>query len=107
MIVLFILHILHIIHIIYILHIHFVQDAFDPAGIEFNTCPTMAKQIVDVMLPEQDGEVHKLSLHEGKVNWLEMCIYISYFEYLTFCVRHLNQHMEPRQDSTLHYTHSG
>ncbi len=44
---------------------HFVQAAFDPAGIEFNTFPTMAKHIVNAMLPEQDGKVHKLSLNEG------------------------------------------
>ena len=67
--------VLYILHINHILHIHFVQDVFDPAGIEFNTFPTMAKHTVNAMLPEQDGEVHKLSLHEGKVHWLEICIY--------------------------------
>ncbi len=44
-------------------HIYCIQDAFDPAGIEFNTFPVMAKHIVKAMLPEQNGEVHKLSLH--------------------------------------------
>jgi hypothetical protein len=63
--VMYILHNNHILHILYILPIHFVQDAFDPAGIEFNTFLTT----------EQDGEVHKLSLHESKVHWLEMCIH--------------------------------
>ncbi len=63
-----ILHINHILCILCILHIHFVQDAFDPAGIEFNTFPTMAKHIVDAMLSEKDGEVHKLSLHDCKVD---------------------------------------
>ena len=43
-----------------------MQDAFDPAGIEFNTFPTMAKHIVEAMLPEHDAKIHKLSLHERK-----------------------------------------
>jgi hypothetical protein len=73
--VLYILHFNYILPFLYVLHIHFVQDAFDPAGIEFNTFPTMAKSIANAMLPEQDGEAHKLSLHEGKVHWLEMNIY--------------------------------
>ncbi len=41
--VLYTSHINHILHILYILHIYFVQEAFDPAGIEFKTFPTMAK----------------------------------------------------------------
>ncbi len=54
--VLYISHTNHISHILFILSLHivFVQDAFDPSGIEFNTFPTMAKHIVNVMLPEQD-----------------------------------------------------
>jgi hypothetical protein len=69
----------------YILHIHFVQYAFDPAGIEFNTFPTMVKHIVDAMLPEQDGEVHKLSYMKVKCIGLK-CAYFTYFTYLTFCL---------------------
>ncbi len=55
--------------------IYCVQDAFDPPGIEFKTFPVVAKHIVKTMLPEQNGKVYKLFLHEGKVHWLEMCIY--------------------------------
>ncbi len=58
---------------------HFVQDALDPSDIEFNTFPTMAKHIGNAMLPEHYGELHKLSLHEGKVIWLEICIYYIFF----------------------------
>ncbi len=61
-----------------------LQDVFDPAGIELNTFPTMAKHIVKAMLPEQNGKVHKLSLHEGKVK----CAYITYFAYLSFFLSH-------------------
>ena len=46
----------------------FVQAAFDPDGIELNSFPTMAKQIIKAMLPDQDEEVHKLFLHEGEVH---------------------------------------
>ncbi len=80
--VLYILHILHILHILNIQHIYCVQDALDPAGIEFNTFPVMAKHIVKAMLPEQNGKVHKLSLHEGKVHWLEMCIYYIFCRFI-------------------------
>ena len=80
---------LHILHILNIKHIYVVQHAFDPAGIEFNTFPTMAQHIVGAMLPEHDGKIHKLSLHERKLLWLEMCIYDAYFAYLTyFCLSH-------------------
>ncbi len=64
--VLYIFHIFHIFHILITKHIYCIQDVFDPAGIEFNTFPTMAKHIVKSMLPEHNGKVHKLSLHEGK-----------------------------------------
>jgi hypothetical protein len=42
----------------------------------------MAKHIVKAMLPEQNGTVHKLSLHEGKVHGLEMCIYYIFLSQL-------------------------
>jgi len=45
-----------------------MQDAFDPAGVQFKTFPTMAKHIVETMLPEHDAKIHKLSLHDRK--WL-------------------------------------
>jgi hypothetical protein len=51
------------------------DSAFDPDGIEFNSFPTMAKHIVKAILPDRDGEVHKLSLHEGEVHYIELCIY--------------------------------
>ena len=44
------------------------DSAFDSDGIEFNSFPTMAKHIVKAMLPDGDGEVHKLPLHEGEVH---------------------------------------
>ena len=78
------LYILHILHILNIKHIYVVQHAFDPAGIEFNSFPTMAQHIVGAMLPEHDGKIHKLSLHERKLLWLEMCIYDAYFAYLMY-----------------------
>ena len=46
----------------------FLRVAFDPDGIEFNSFPTMAKHIVKAMPPDRDGEIHKLSLHEGEVH---------------------------------------
>ena len=53
----------------------FVQAAFNPAGIEFQTFPTMATTIVEAMLPGHEGKVHKLSLHEGGVHLLQICIF--------------------------------
>ena len=67
-------------------HIYVVQHAFDPAGIEFNTFPTMAQHIVGAMLPEHDGKIHKLSLHERKLLWLEMCIYDTFCIFIIFCI---------------------
>ena len=53
-------------HIMHFLHIEsFVQDGFNPGDIDFNTFPTMAKPIVDAMLPNEEGKIHKISLHEG------------------------------------------
>jgi hypothetical protein len=52
-----------------------MQDAFDPAGVQFKTFPTMAKHIVETMLPEHDAKIHERSLHERKWFQLEMCIY--------------------------------
>ncbi len=50
----------------HILHIEwFVKDQFEPGDIDFNSFPTMAKHIVDAMLPNEEGEIHKISLHEG------------------------------------------
>ena len=43
----------------------FVHDGFDPGDIDFNTFPTMVKHIVDAMLPNDQGEIHENSLHEG------------------------------------------
>ena len=80
------LNILHILHILNIKHIYFVQHAFDPAGIEFNTFPTMAQRIVGAMLPEHDAKIHKLSLHERKLLWLEMCIYDTFCIFIIFCI---------------------
>ena len=80
------LNILHILHILNIQHIYVVQHAFDPAGIEFNTFPTMAQHIVGAMLPEHDAKIHKLSLHERKLLWLEMCIYDTFCIFIIFCI---------------------
>ncbi len=44
---------------------YFVQDGFNPGDINFNTFPTMAKHIVDEMLPNEQGQIHHISLHEG------------------------------------------
>jgi hypothetical protein len=44
---------------------HFVQDGFNPGDIDFNTFTTMAKHIVDAMLPNEEGQIHHISLHEG------------------------------------------
>ncbi len=53
-------------HIVHILHIElFVQDGFNPGDIDFNSFPTIAKHIVDAMLPNEEGEIHKISLHKG------------------------------------------
>jgi len=64
----FIFNICYKIHIFNI--IRFVQAAFNPAGIEFQTFPTMATKIMKAMLPEHEGKIHKLSLHEGGVHLL-------------------------------------
>ena len=77
---------LHILHILNIKHIYVVQHAFDPADIEFNSFPTMAQHIVGAMLPEHDGKIYKLSLHERKLLWLEMCIYDTFCIFIIFCI---------------------
>ena len=55
-------------HILNILHIFSVQTAFNPEGIQFKTLPTMSAHIVDAMLPDDQGKINKLSLHEGILN---------------------------------------
>jgi hypothetical protein len=45
-----------------------VQAAFDPEGIQFKTFPTMARHIVDAMLPKEQGKINRISLHEGSLS---------------------------------------
>ena len=50
-----------------------VQTAFDPEGIQFKTFPTMARHIVDAMLPKEQGKINRISeyiisLHEGSLS---------------------------------------
>jgi hypothetical protein len=51
-----------------IIHDVFCAGCVCPDGIEFNFFHTMSKHIMKAMLPDRDGEVHKLSLHEGEVH---------------------------------------
>ena len=45
-----------------------VQADFDPEGIQFKTFPTMARHIVDAMLPKEQGKINRISLHEGSLS---------------------------------------
>ena len=52
----------------YLKYMYFFRDVqadFDPEGIQFKTFPTMARHIVDAMLPKEQGKINKISLHEG------------------------------------------
>jgi hypothetical protein len=64
------LYISHILHIVNKKHISYIQDAFDPAGVQFKTFPTMAKHMVETMLPEQDAKIHKLCLTYLSQPWM-------------------------------------
>ena len=57
-----------------------MQDAFDPAGVQFKTFPTMAKHIVETMLPEHDAKIHERSLMNVSGFSLK-CAYMTYFAF--------------------------
>ncbi len=67
---------MHFMHLCHGIQCMFLDD-FSTQDISFNRLPTISKKILEAMLPEQHGEVHKASLRYINIIHIKHIIHIA------------------------------